>query len=90
MTPEEEIEIEFQKAYEKASSTNLKFPPDIMLLFYAYYKHATEKSGIYNSGNGEQDVRSAFKLNALLQVKGLSTLEAKKEYISLVNKHIPD
>ncbi|MFV8837950.1 acyl-CoA-binding protein [Salinimicrobium soli] len=88
MTPEE-IDREFLKAYEKASTTTRKFPPDIMLKFYAYYKQATEQEGIYTP-SGENDVRSAFKLNALLQVKGISVLEAKKKYIDLVNEHIGD
>lgn len=85
MTPEE-IDIEFQKAYEKANQTTLKFPPDILLKFYAYYKQATEEGGISPSID-DKDVRNAFKLNALLQVKGLSALEAKKEYIELTRKY---
>ena len=89
MTEEEKIDAKFKEAYERASSTKLKFPQDIMLLFYAYYKQATETSGIYTP-SGDQDVRSAFKLNALLQVKGLSVLEAKKKYIELVNKYVTD
>ena len=86
MTPEE-VHEKFLKAYEKASKTTRKFPPDTMLKFYAYYKQATEQEGIYMP-SGENDVKSAFKLNALLQVKGLSVLEAKKRYIDLVNEEI--
>lgn len=89
MTEEEKINWAFEEAYEKANSTQLKFPPDIMLLFYAYYKQATETNGIYTP-SGELDVRNAFKLNALLQVKGLSVIEAKKKYIELVDKYITD
>jgi len=83
----EEIDKEFLEAYKKASKTNQKFPPDIMLQFYAYYKQATEQEGIYTP-SGEDDVRNAFKLNALLQIKGMSTEEAKQKYIELVNTHI--
>ena len=89
MTEEDKIDIAFKEAYDKASRTTQKFPPDIMLLFYAYYKQATETSGIYTPSR-DLDVRSAFKLNALLQVKGLSVLEAKLKYIELVNKHVTD
>lgn len=89
MTEEELTDLEFHRAYEKASKTSQKFPPDIMLQFYAYYKQATETGGIYTP-SGEQDVRSAFKLNALLQVKGLSVTEAKLKYIELVRKYITD
>jgi len=86
MTPEA-IDKQFLAAYEKASKTSQKFPPDIMLQFYAYYKQATENEGIYTP-SGEDEVRNAFKLNALLQIKGISALEAKKKYIELVNKYI--
>lgn len=88
MTPEE-VEMEFAKAYEKASNTTQKFPPDLMLKFYAYYKQATEPTTIYTP-SGTSDVKNAFKLNALLQVKGMSTFEAKKAYIQLVKEHITD
>lgn len=89
MTPEE-VDKEFRKAYDRASRTKKKFPPDIMLQFYAYYKQATETEGIYKPSNGSDEVRNAFKLNALLQVKGMSVLEAKKEYIALVDKYISE
>ncbi|MEG9327991.1 Acyl-CoA-binding protein [Salinimicrobium catena] len=85
----EEIDKEFQEAYKRASRTDQKFPPDIMLQFYAYYKQATEQEGIYTP-SGEDDVRNAFKLNALLQIKGMSIKEAKKNYIDLVNRYITE
>lgn len=88
MTPEE-IEREFQKAYHKASNTSMKFPPDLMLKLYAYYKQATEHTTVYIP-SGDNDVKNAFKLNALLQVKGMSPLEAKEAYIKLVNENIKD
>lgn len=88
MSPEE-VDREFQKAYEKASNTSQKFPPDLMLKLYAYYKQATEHSGAYIP-SGDNDVKNAFKLNALLQVKGMSVLEAKEAYIKLVNDKIID
>lgn len=86
MTPEE-IDREFQKAYEKASTTSQKFPPDLMLKLYAFYKQATEHTTVYIP-SGNNDVKNAFKLNALLQVKGMSSQEAKEAYIDLVKKHI--
>ena len=84
-----EVDAEFQKAYEKVSKTKQQVPPDLMLMFYAYYKQATEEEGIYKP-SGENDVRSAFKINALLQVRGVSQLEAKKKYINLVKQHIEE
>lgn len=88
MTPEE-VDREFQKAYEKASNTSQKFPPDLMLKLYAYYKQATEHTSAYIP-SGDNDVKNAFKLNALLQVKGMSIQEAKEAYIKLVNENIKE
>lgn len=85
----QEVEKRFLKAYERASKTSQKFPPDIMLKFYAYYKQATEEEGIYKPSR-QDDVRNAFKLNALFQVKGMTILQAKEEYIRLVESYIQD
>ena len=78
----------FLKAYEMASSTNQQFPPDVLLHFYALYKRATEKNGFYIPPTNSGDLRSAFKINALVQVKDLSKTEAKEQYIDLVETHI--
>jgi diazepam-binding inhibitor (GABA receptor modulator, acyl-CoA-binding protein) len=85
----EEIDRKFEEAYEKACKTSKKFPPDLMLKLYAYYKQATEHTAAYIP-SGNSDVKNAFKLNALLQVKGISVEEAKKAYIELVEKHIAE
>jgi len=77
----------FAKAYSMASNTQLKFPPDIMLHFYAYYKKATTKDGFYIHKN-EEDLRNGFKANALLQVEDLSPEEARRKYIEMVEKYI--
>ena len=84
---EEELNKKFKEAYQKACATNQKFPPDIMLHFYAYYKRGTERESFYTP-SGDADLRSAFKLNALLQVKHLSKKEAKLHYIEMVEKFI--
>lgn len=78
----------FLKAYEMASSTEQQFPPDVLLHFYALYKRATEKNGFYIPPTNRGDLRSAFKVNALVQVKDLSKEEARKRYIELVEIHI--
>jgi diazepam-binding inhibitor (GABA receptor modulating acyl-CoA-binding protein) len=78
----------FLKAYEMASSTSQQFPPDVLLHFYALYKRATEKNGFYIPPTNQGDLRSAFKVNALVQVKDLSKEEARKRYIELVEFHI--
>ena len=71
-----------------ASNTSQQFPPDLMLHFYAYYKKATEKNGFYIPPSENGDLRSAFKINALIQVKDLSKEEAQQKYIDLVEEHI--
>lgn len=86
---EEELNIAFKKAYERASNTTIQLPPDVMLHLYAYYKHAIHSEGFYTP-SGDSELRNAFKLNALFQVKDLSKKEAKIRYIDLVNKYITD
>ena len=78
----------FLKAYDMASNTKQQFPPDVLLHFYALYKRATEKNGFYVPPTNKGDLRSAFKINALVQVKNLSKKEAKERYIELVEQHI--
>jgi len=36
-----ELDRRFNKAFELASAMTKKLPPDVMLQFYSYYKHAT-------------------------------------------------
>ncbi|MFV8224825.1 acyl-CoA-binding protein [Christiangramia aquimixticola] len=83
-----EENLKFLKAYEMASKTQQQFPPDVMLHFYALYKRATEKNGFYIPPSSHGDLKSAFKMNALIQVKELSKKEAEEKYIELVEKHI--
>ena len=54
-----------------------------MLKLYAYNKQAN--FGNQSSSNQESNVRNAFKFNAWLQLKGMSSDAAKKEYIELAN-----
>ena len=77
----------FSRAYEMACNTVLKFPPDIMLHFYAYYKKATQNNEIYRPDNDE-DIRNGFKANALLQVENLTRKEARIKYVEMVEKYI--
>ncbi|MBQ0733468.1 acyl-CoA-binding protein [Aquimarina celericrescens] len=86
---EEELNIAFNKAYERACNTKILLPPDVMLHFYAHYKQATHADGFYTP-SGKSELRNAFKLNALFQVKDLTQKEAKIKYIELVNKYIID
>jgi len=84
MTPEA-LEIAFNEAFEKASNLTTSIPPDTMLKLYAYYKQATFQQQMRRQ-IGENDLRNAFKMNALMQVSHLDQVEAKKAYIKLVNE----
>lgn len=84
---ENELDITFKEAYAKANTSTKKQPADIMLQLYACYKQATRGSN-FLFYDGENDVRSAFKLNAWMQISNLTIEEAKKMYIRLVNEHI--
>ncbi|MBG6130920.1 acyl-CoA-binding protein [Aquimarina sp. EL_43] len=86
---EEELNIAFDNAYERACNTKIQLPPDIMLHFYAYYKRATHTEGFFTP-SGDSELRNAFKLNAFFQAKNLTPKEAKEKYIELVNKYIID
>ncbi len=81
-----DLDIQFQKAYQKASELKEKLPPDIMLKLYAYYKQAVK--GDHFSFNTNNNLRNAFKFNAWTQLKGMNEDQAKQEYINLVNSII--
>ncbi|MFL9842966.1 acyl-CoA-binding protein [Flavobacterium rhizosphaerae] len=85
--PEKDIETLFNEAYEKASAMQKALPPDVMLRIYAYYKQATQ-GDIRFKNWPEMDLRSAFKMNAWMQVRHLSADEAKKMYIETINSLI--
>jgi len=80
-----DLDKKFDKAFEIASAMTKKLPPDIMLKFYAYYKHATSKSSIYLP-SGDDEIRNAFKMNAYFQLSDITPDEAKQKYIELVEK----
>ncbi|HLU80548.1 MAG TPA: acyl-CoA-binding protein [Flavobacteriaceae bacterium] len=88
----EKLDMEFQKAYERASTTKKKLPQDVMLRLYAYYKHATEAdlTHIQRQSTVGTELVSAFKLNSLFQIQNISRREAKQKYIDLVNEVIED
>lgn len=77
------LDNEFKEAFKKASNIKEKLPQDIMLRLYAYYKQA-EKGDTFDFTT-YNDIKSAFKFNAWMQLKGMDANQAKKEYIALVN-----
>ncbi len=84
---DEELHSAFLKAVDDANSYDKILPTDIKLQFYAHYKHAVEDIGFYRPSD-KVELRNAFKLNALFQVKRMTKNEAKLKYIELVNKHL--
>lgn len=93
MTKAEEIALHtrFEEAVKRATNTDKKFPPDVRLYFYAYYKRAygnhSDRKHIEDMDGGA--LINAFKMNAIFQVKNISVNEAKRLYIELVDKYIP-
>lgn len=81
----------FEDAVKRASKTDKKFPPDLKLYFYAYYKRAL---GNHRDDREMEDdhttLVNGFKMNALFQVRNISEDEAKEKYIQLVNEHVPE
>jgi acyl-CoA-binding protein len=89
---EQELNLVFNKAYKAVSETDYKFKQDTLLYFYAYYKHATKEFNIelkHLPNDGAQLV-SAFKMNALFQVRHLSENDSKIKYIELAIEYIGD
>lgn len=78
-----DLDIAFREAFLAISKSKKAVTPDIMLKFYAYYKQANFGSNF--PFEGESDVRNGFKINAWMQLKDMSSDEAKKEYIELAN-----
>lgn len=84
MTSEDALDNEFNEAVERINSYTKPFPADLLLRLYAYYKKATND---YKSPRGKKPIITAFKTNALFQVKSVTPDEAKRIYIDLVNNY---
>lgn len=87
---DDELELVFTKAYKRVGETQKKFPQDILLHFYSYYKHATNDNKLrvfHHPENGEELV-NAFKANALFQIQSMSQREAKIHYINLAKAQL--
>jgi len=89
MSNNDTLHTRFLKAFKAANSMeDIPIPIDLRLQFYAYYKQATVSVSVFYSSNDPDQIRNAFKMNAMLQVKNLSIEEAKLAYINLVNETI--
>lgn len=88
-----DLDTLFDEAFENANLVPKEsVPQNVQLVLYGLYKHAISgrinpyfNSFSQNEDTGE-DLRNAFKLNALMQVKHLSVDEAKQKYIDIINQ----
>ena len=78
------LDKEFHDAFQKISLLKTVVAPDNMLKLYAFYKQATCGNNLQSEEN--KDLRSGFKFNAWMQLKGMSKDQAKKEYIKLASE----
>lgn len=84
----DDLHKRFLKAFDTANlMDDIDIPIDLRLQFYAYYKQSTIGDSSY-SPNDPIEIRNAFKMNAILQVKDLSKEDAMLKYIELVNQTI--
>src|SRR5690606_10669960 len=84
MIPEDQLDIEFKEAVERINSYTEPFPADLLLRLYTYYKNAINN---YKTTKAKKQIITAFKTNALFQVKNVTPDEAKRIYIDLVNNY---
>ncbi|ARN78017.1 hypothetical protein BST97_08395 [Nonlabens spongiae] len=85
-----ELDIAFEEAFQKASQEEQSLvPPDLQLHLYAYYKRAIDEPYVSNRSFESNDLRSAFKMNALIQVQNISRSEAKRRYIEMIEDLYP-
>ncbi len=84
------LDILFDEAFENANLIPQdSVPQNLQLVLYGLYKQATalqQPTGIYSQQQNQNDLRNAFKLNAWIQVKHLSSEEAKQQYIDIINQ----
>lgn len=89
---EKNLDELFEEAVKKASRPNMKFPADVKLCLYAYYKHAmgghSDLNRYYKDDIEGNTLISGFKINALFQAKVNSITEAKKKYIEVLNAYL--
>lgn len=86
-----DLDTLFDEAFENANLVPKEsVPQNVQLVLYGLYKHAI--SGRINASSSNdnndlsEDLRNAFKLNAWMQVKHLTTEEAKQRYIDIINE----
>lgn len=87
---EKELDILFNQAVEKASKEEQsQVPLEKQLHLYAYYKRVIDEPYVSNRSFEPNDLRNAFKMNALIQVQQISKTEAKERYIKIIEQLYP-
>lgn len=85
MTNDGDLHKEFKEAVNFVNVYTKPLPADLLLKLYAYFKIANSN---YDNPGSRTPLINAFKANALFQAKNISTEEAMKKYIDLVNSEI--
>ncbi|KGO88938.1 acyl-CoA-binding protein [Flavobacterium suncheonense] len=82
-----ELDRLFDEAFKNAQLIpQASVPIDQQLVLYGLYKQATsDDSEQFFFRQDSHNIRSAFKLNAWMQVNNLTAAEAKKQYIDIIN-----
>jgi len=87
---DKKLDIAFEAAFAKANSEEQsEVPMEQQLHLYAYYKRAIDEPYVSNRSFETNDLRSGFKMNALIQVQQISKKEAKKRYIKIIEDLYP-
>lgn len=81
-----QLDKDFDEAYNRISEEAKNLAPDVMLRIYAYYKQATNGLSHKDFDTMSNDLKKAFKFNAWTQVSHLTREQAKTEYIKLANE----
>ena len=75
---DEELNNAFLKAVKSINDHKDPFPADLLLRLYSFYKVGTKDQ---DTPKSRTPLINAFKTNALFQAQGLTSDEAKKQYI---------
>ncbi|TDQ30767.1 acyl-CoA-binding protein [Zeaxanthinibacter enoshimensis] len=81
----EELHMKFTKAVEIVNNFNDPLPADLLLKLYAYYKIANRN---FDHPGSKTPLINAFKANALIQARDISSADAMKLYVDLVRSEI--
>ncbi|MGB3592244.1 MAG: acyl-CoA-binding protein [Nonlabens sp.] len=85
-----DVHKRFEAAVLKASQEEQHLvPPDKQLHLYAYYKRAIDEPYVNNRSFQPNDLRNAFKMNALIQVQAISKTQAMERYIEIIEEMYP-